>query len=192
MKPGDHSRAYERLETILAREEYQEYVSPLQWVFRAFDWFSQWFGSLSIVLQIVVLGVLLAILLAILLHFVMVFRRVMRATRPEEGRPAGRTRSVRDLPAAAVLLDRALAALEAGDRAEALRLFYLHLLARLREKGRIPLSTALTGREILASTRPPLPGLEDATSLFEACAYGSRVPGRDEVLAVQRLGREVT
>ena len=192
MRPADPGRAYERLDTILAREEYQEYVSPLAWLFKAFDLFTTWFGNLSIVLQIIVLGVLLAILIAILFHFVMVFRRVMRATRTEEAAPLETARSVRDLPASDLLLDRARLALESGDRAEALRLFYLHVLARLREKGRIPLNTSLTGREILASTRPPLAGLEDATSLFEACTYGSRVPGRDEVLTVQRLGGEVT
>ncbi len=192
MRPADPSRAYERLDTILARDEYQEYVSPLAWIVKAFDLFSAWFGGLSIVLQIVVLGVLLAILLAILFHFVMVFRRVMRATRAEEATALRSARSVGDLPDASVLLGRAMRALESGDRAEALRLFYLHVLAMLRQKGRIPRSTSLTGREILASTRPPLAGLEDATSLFEACVYGSRVPGRDEVLAVQRLGTEVS
>ncbi|MBW2261962.1 MAG: DUF4129 domain-containing protein [Deltaproteobacteria bacterium] len=192
MRPVDPGRAYERLDAILARDEYQEYVSPIMWLFKAFDLFSEWFADLSIVLQIIVLGVLIAILLAILFHFVMVFGRVMRATRAEAGTPLRTARTIKDLPAAAVLLDRALSALESGDRAEALRLFYLHALARLRQKGRIPLSTSLTGREILAATRPPLAGLEDATSLFEACVYGSRVPGRDEVLAVQRLGAEVT
>ena len=192
MRPADPGRAYERLDTILARDEYQEYVSPLAWIIKALDLFTTWFGNLSIVLQIIVLGVLLAILGAILFHFVMVFRRVMRATRPEEAATLETARSVRDLPASDLLLDRARRALEAGERAEALRLFYLHVLARLREEGRIPLNTSLTGREILASTRPPLAGLENATSLFEACTYGSRVPGRDEVLTVQRLGGEVT
>ena len=192
MRPADPSRAYERLDAILARDEYQEYVSPLAWLFRAFDAFSAWFAGLSLVLQLVVLGVLLAILAAILFHFVTVFRRVMRASRPEEARPLEKTASVGDLPAAEILIEQARAALEAGDRAAALRLFYLHVLARLREKGRIPRSTALTGREILAATRPPLAGLEKATSLFEGCAYGSRVPGRDEVLSVKRLGREVS
>jgi len=192
MRPVDPSRAYERLDAILARDEYQEYVSPLAWLFRAFDAFTRWFGDLSLVLQIVVLGVLLAILAAILFHFVMVFRRVMRATRAEPAKPLEKTASVGDLPAADVLLDRARRALEEGDRAAALRLFYLHVLARLRERGRIPRSTSLTGREIMAATRPPLEGLETATSLFEQCTYGARVPGRDEVLAVQRLGREVT
>jgi hypothetical protein len=191
MRPADPSRAYEKLDSILAREEYQDYVSPIAWLFRAFEKFSEWFGGLSYVLQIIVLGVLMAILVAILFHFVMVFRRVMRSTRAEEGEPLAATRSVSDLPAATVLLDRARRALESGDRAEALRLFYLLVIARLREKGCIPLSTSLTGREILAATRPPLAGLEDATSHFEACAYGSRVPGRDEVLAMQRLGAEV-
>ena len=87
MSPPEHSRAYERLETILAREEYQEYVSPFAWVVRAFEWIEEWFAGLSLALQIVVLGVLLAILIAILFHFVLVFRRVMRATRPAQGRP---------------------------------------------------------------------------------------------------------
>ncbi len=191
MRPADPGRAYERLDAILARDEYQDYVSPIAWLVRAFETFSEWFGGLSIVLQIVVLGVLLAILIAILFHFVMVFRRMMRASRAEEAPLPATTRSVRDLPAAAELLSLALAALESGDRAEALRLFYLHVVARLREKGRIPPSTSLTGREILAATRPPLAGLGDATSLFEACAYGSRVPGRDEVLSVQRLAGQV-
>jgi hypothetical protein len=191
MRPVDPGRAYERLDTILARDEYQDYVSPLAWLFRAFDLFSEWFGGLSLALQIVVLGVLVAILVAILVHFVLVFRRVMRASRAETAEPPETARSVRDLPDAALLLARALEALESGDRAAALRLFYLHVLSRLRHEGRIPPSTSLTGREIMAATRPPLVGLEDATSLFEQCTYGTRVPGRDEVLSVQRLGREV-
>jgi hypothetical protein len=188
MRPVDPSRAYEKLDAILARDEYQGYVSPFAWLSKAITWFTEWFPSLPMWLQITVLAILLVILGAILLHFVTVLGKIMRAGPTPEPEAAHAAARVADLPPWADLVRQARAALEAGDRSEALRLYYLAVLARLRERGRIPVSTALTGREILAATRPPLPGLGEATTLFERCAYGAEDPDPGQVAAVQRLG----
>jgi hypothetical protein len=193
MSPVDTARAYEKLERILAQRQYQEeeYISPIIWLFRALDRFSEWFSSLGLVVQIIVLAVLVGILVAILVHFILVFVRVLRTPGARPGVDRAVALRVGDLPGSSTLIDDARAALEAGNRAGALRLYYLAALARLRERRRIPMSTALTGREILASTRPPLPGLGEATWLFERCVYGTREPATDDVACVRKLAEEI-
>jgi hypothetical protein len=192
MSRVDDSAAYERLERILAQQEYQGFTSPFEWLVTIYEWSTGWYASQPLWVQLVLLSVLLLVLAAILAHIVWVMVRMWRAgaprERPDEGETAG---TVGDLPAARVLLDDAARALGAGLASEALRLYYLAVLARLREAERIPRSTALTGREILERTRPPLPPLSDATSLFEDTVYGGREPGTEDVAAVRRLAEEV-
>lgn len=191
MRPVDPARAYERLDQILVREEYQGYVSPFSWLVKSFEWFSRWFEGLGLPFQIIFLVVLIGILVAILVHFVLVLFRVLRTSRGQKRPSHEFVTKVSDLPASRDLVERARKALDGGDRSAALRLFYLAILARLRERGRIPLSTALTGREILAATRPPLAGLVEATGLFESCVYGAIEPATEEVGTVRRLSEEV-
>ena len=129
----DPDRAYERLDQILAQPDYQEYVSPVEWIVRAFDWFTGWFSSIPFWAQIVFISVLVLILAAIVAHLVWTMVRVYRGAGPAEPLPEPESvRSVRDLPARRQLLSQAQQALEAGQRAEALRLYYLAVLAALR------------------------------------------------------------
>jgi len=192
MRPADHSRAYERLDEILAREEYQDFVSPWATLGEILEKISHWFSGLGLPVQIAVLAVLVVILSAILFHFVVVFRRALRSGPSGEDQPRDQPGRVGDLAGWEALARQARSCLEAGDRAGALRLFYLAAVSRLREIGRIPRSTALTGREILARTRPPLQGLDEATWIFERCVYGGSPPADDEVGAVQTLCERIS
>jgi hypothetical protein len=121
---------------------------------------------------------------------VLVFGRVLRAGREEEAAARPVARTVGDLPEPGSLARRAADALRAGDRAGALRLYYLAAVARLRQLGRIPRSTALTGREILAATRPAPTGLAAATGLFERVVYGETDATVEEVVLVRSLAGE--
>ncbi len=188
MRPADPSEAYAKLDAILAREEYQDYVSPIEWIVEVFDGFASWFATVPLWGQIAFISALVLLLLAIVAHLVWTLVRVWRAGLSGDRLPEpASVLSVRDLPPSRTLLARGREALAAGQRAEALRLFYLALVALLGEKGRIVPSTALTGREILAGTRPPLEGMGRATDLFERTVYGGVKPDDEDVGTVRRL-----
>jgi hypothetical protein len=193
MRLPDHSASYERLSEILERDEFnQNWVNIWEWIIKPFEWFSGWFESIPFWAQIVVLVVLIGILGAIVGHVIWTMVKVWKGGGNLEvlAEPDA-VRSIRELPAARVLLADARAAMERGDGAEALRLYYLALVATLREKGRVPVSTALTGREILARTSPPLEGLAQATRLFETTVYGGYEPKQGDIEMVGRLTTEV-
>ena len=58
----DRTEAYEKLDAILAREEFQEYVSPLAWIVQIVDRIQEWYEGLPLWVQIVFLVLLTAVL----------------------------------------------------------------------------------------------------------------------------------
>ena len=193
MPPIDRGQAHERLGEILSRDEYQGYVSPIGAIVNAIDWLSRTFASLDAWVQWLVIGVLVAMLAAIATHVVFTMIRAMGPAGPGGGEVEGEGRAtVAGLAGHAKILAEAKRALSEGRRAEAVRLFYLAAIARMRERGRIPASTALTGRELRAAARPRPAGMPAATVAFERCVYGGTDPADGEVEAARRLHEEVS
>lgn len=176
--------ARDRLETILARREFQP-VQPSVWD-RLARWLLEWFARILDAPGVSTVGSLAQWVLAIGSGIVVVgvllfFLRGLRRN-VVEGEAAETLAG--EIPRhAAEAQQRAANAASSGDFREAMRLLYLAALLHLDEVGLLRFDRALTNREVLASVAADAPlrrQLAPVVSQFDRVWYGHAPFGQQE------------
>jgi hypothetical protein len=122
--------------------------------------------------------------IAIAVIALIVYQLVRRRRLADENLPATPIEEVDRLPDAVVLMERAKAALEAGDTFEALRLGFLAILAGLQDRGIVRYDPARTNSEYFRDLRrqPKLAADFRRIALpFDRAFYGKIRPERSDV-----------